>query len=384
MLWILFRVDKDTFSDYLLLMVWFSKKFSRRSILKGVISFGGAMVFYPWLEVKAQTIQFPESDKLGRVCTASVKIKTKPSINSEEVGILYEDDIVVWLREVVGEIPGGMMSAKWIETPDGFIYAPSLQSVKNNENTILTELPITSLGKGFWAEVTVPYVDLILKNPAASAPWLKESIHPRLYYSQIIWIDDLKTGDDGIKYYQVNERYGYGDIFWANAKAFRPLTEKDLEPISPEIENKMVYIDVTPTRQYLTCLEDGREVYYCQISSGAKWNSSGQIEKSWGTPPGIHRTWRKLISTHMAGGTAGGGWDIPGVGWTVLFSVNGVAIHSTFWHNDYGTPRSHGCVNVKPEDAQWIFRWTFPVVASDPGDITIAMPGGTQIDVREF
>jgi len=240
------------------------------------------------------------------------------------------------------------------------------------------------LGKGFWAEVTVPYVDLILKNPPAGAPWLKEASHPRLYYSQIIWIDDLITGEDGDKYYQVNEKYGYGDIFWANAKAFRPLTEKDLEPISPEIENKMVYIDVTPTRQYLSCLENGKEVYYCQVSSGSKWNSSGQIEKSWGTPPGVHRTWRKQISTHMAGGTAGGGWDIPGVGWTILFSVNGVAIHSTFWHNDYGTPRSHGCVNVKPEDAQWIFRWTLPVVPNDPGDITVPMPGGTQIDVREF
>ena len=86
----------------------------------------------------------------------------------------------------------------------------------------------------------------------------------------------------------------------------------------------------------------------------------------------------------MTGGTTGGGWDIPGVGWTILFSGTGVAIHSTFWHNDYGTPRSHGCVNVKPEDAQWIFRWTLPTVTSDPGDITIPMPGGTQIDVREF
>jgi lipoprotein-anchoring transpeptidase ErfK/SrfK len=365
-------------------MYWFSKKISRRDLLKVVVAFGGAMTLYPWLDANAQATNFSESNKLGRVCSGLVNIRSKPSINAESLGVLYEDAVVVWLREVVGEIPGGMMNARWVETPDGYIYAPSLQPVKNIENSILENLPETSLGKGFWAEVTIPYVDLILNNPPARSPWLKEAINPRLYYSQIIWIDDLKIDADGEKYYQVNERYGYGDIFWANAKAFRPLTEKDLEPISPEIENKIVYVDVTTSRQYLTCLENGVEVYYCQISSGAKWNSDGQIVESWGTPRGVHRTWRKQISTHMTGGTTGGGWDIPGVGWTILFSGTGVAIHSTFWHNDYGTPRSHGCVNVKPEDAQWIFRWTLPTVTSDPGDITIPMPGGTQIDVREF
>ena len=71
-------------------------------------------------------------------------------------------------------------------------------------------------------------------------------------------------------------------------------------------------------------------------------------------------------------------------GGVILFSETGVEIHSMIRHNDFRTPRSHGCVNVLPEDAKWIFRWTNPVVLSDPGDITISMPGGTQIDVREF
>jgi lipoprotein-anchoring transpeptidase ErfK/SrfK len=365
-------------------MYWFSKKFSRRDFLKGVLVFGGTTFFYPWLDVKAQYVNWPESEYLGRVCAGLVNIRAKPSINSESLGILYEDSVVVWLREVVGEIPGGMMNAQWIETPDGYIYAPSLQPVRILENPVINEIPMTSVGEGFWAEVTYPFVDLILDNPPARSPWLKEAINPRLYYSQIVWIDKEKTGSDGENYYRINEKYGYGDIFWAVAKAFRPLTDQDFEPISPDIENKQVYIDATTSRQYLTCLEDGREVYYCKISSGAKWNSDGQIVESWGTPPGVHRTWRKQVSTHMTGGTTGGGWDIPGVGWTILFSGTGVAIHSTFWHNDFCTPRSHGCVNVKPEDAQWIFRWTYPTVPGDPGDITIPMPGGTQIDVREF
>ncbi|HSM24572.1 MAG TPA: L,D-transpeptidase [Anaerolineaceae bacterium] len=336
------------------------------------------------MNANAQFNPWPDAEHLGRVCVGMVNIRAKPSATAESVGVLYEDAVVVWLREVIGEIPGGVMNARWVETPDGFIYSPSLQPVKIVENSLVSEIPQTNIGNGFWAEVTIPYIDLIQANPPARSPWLKEAIYPRLYYSQIIWIDDMKVGNDGENYYRVNERYGYGDIFWANAKAFRPLTDDDVAPINPEIENKKIYIDVTPTRQYLTCLEDDREVFYCKISSGAKWNRDGQIVESWGTPPGVHRTWRKQISTHMTGGTTGGGWDIPGVGWTILFSGDGVAIHSTFWHNDYGTPRSHGCVNVKPEDSQWIFRWSYPIVPADPGDITIPMPGGTQIDVREF
>jgi hypothetical protein len=58
-------------------------------------------------------------------------------------------------------------------------------------------------------------------------------------------------------------------------------------------------------------------------------------------------------------------------GSVILISGTGGAIHSIFWHNDFGTPRSHGCDNVRPVNTKWIFRWTNPVVLSDPGDITI-------------
>lgn len=44
---------------------------------------------------------------------------------------------------------------------------------------------------------------------------------------------------------------------------------------------------------------------------------------------------------------------------------NAVALHGTFWHNDYGTPHSHGCINLSPQDAKWLYRWTLPVVPLD-------------------
>jgi lipoprotein-anchoring transpeptidase ErfK/SrfK len=85
----------------------------------------------------------------------------------------------------------------------------------------------------------------------------------------------------------------------------------------------------------------------------------------------------------MAGGTNEAGWDLIGIGWTALFVGEGVALHSTFWHNNFGEPMSHGCVNLSPEDAKWIFRWTLPVVPYDTGDITIVGEGSTKVVVVE-
>ena len=83
------------------------------------------------------------------------------------------------------------------------------------------------------------------------------------------------------------------------------------------------------------------------------------------------------------GGETGAGFDTMAIPWTSLFVGAGIAIHATFWHNDFGTPKSHGCVNALPEDAKWIFRWTSPQVAYNPGDVTNNTYEGTRIEVIE-
>ena len=57
-----------------------------------------------------------------------------------------------------------------------------------------------------------------------------------------------------------------------------------------------------------------------------------------------------------------GYYDLPGVPWVSYFYWWGVAIHGTYWHNDFGKPRSHGCVNAPTDCAKWIYRWTTPEV----------------------
>ena len=61
---------------------------------------------------------------------------------------------------------------------------------------------------------------------------------------------------------------------------------------------------------------------------------------------------------------------------------DGIAIHAAFWHNDFGTRRSHGCVNVCAEDAKWLFRWTTPYVSLDDHEVSLDWPNhGTVVKV---
>jgi hypothetical protein len=356
---------------------------SRREFLKSSAIGLGGIAIPPWFRtfssVRVSNLpDFPSGERLGRVLDGKVALKVKPDIDSADVGEVYEDDLVVWHREIVGSRPL-WQSQNFIETPNGYIYAPNLQLVFNKPNEPLFNLPGAD---GMWVEVTVPYVDLVLANPPGRSPWLKHTSKPRLYYSQIMWVDEIKVDELGQVWYRVLERYGsFGDIFWVPAEALRPITAEEMSPINPSVEEKRVEVNVNS--QTLSCFEGQTEVFFCRVSTGAKSESKGETSNKWDTPLGNHTIWRKLVSVHMTGGTTGGGYDLPGIGWTVLFSGEGMAIHSTFWHNNYGIPRSHGCVNARPDDAKWVFRWTLPEVPTDTGEISISGKGSTKVLVKE-
>ncbi|OJX40243.1 MAG: hypothetical protein BGO78_14830 [Chloroflexi bacterium 44-23] len=354
-------------------------KLSRRKFVKNSVIGLSSLATIPLGRLLPE-IQFSENERLGRVTVGMAEVKIKPDEESRTVNKVYEDAVLPWLKEVVGNRPF-RHNQRWVETPEGYIWAPYLQPVRNKSNSVLDSLPQSSLGEGMWAEVTVPYVDLFLNNLPARSPWLQEDLTPRLYYTQVVWIDHIKIDEQGLVWYQVNERYGYGDVFWAKAEAFRPLTAEEITPITPDVENKKIVVHIG--YQTLSCFEGNSEVFFAPISTGIRSDMYGNRTEQWETPLGLRPIWRKLISVHMSGGTTGGGYDLPAVSWTSLFEGNGVAIHSTFWHNNFGEEMSHGCVNAMPEDAKWIFRWTNPMVSFDPGDITVGMPGGTLVEVVE-
>jgi hypothetical protein len=350
-----------------------SSTFTRREFLKLSGLAAGSLAVR-----RIDFAQNSEPMRLGRVNVGMAEIKLHPDADSATVGNAYEDTVVPWLREVVGRRPW-RFNQRWVETPQGYIWTPYLQPVQDILYQPLSILPQSTIGPGLWAEVSVPFLDVVLDNPPARSPWLQNTQRPRVYYSQIFWIDQIKTDEAGKIWYRINERFGYGDVLWAKAEGLRPLTDADVAPIHPNAADKRVVVSVN--RQTLACYEGSTEVYFTQVSTGMLNDLYGNPTEKWETPLGVRPIWRKMVSVHMTGGTTGGGYDIPGVSWATLFDGNGVAIHSTFWHNNFGEPMSHGCVNCRPEDARWVFRWTLPKVTYDPGDITVSLPGGTIVEV---
>ena len=53
-------------------------------------------------------------------------------------------------------------------------------------------------------------------------------------------------------------------------------------------------------------------------------------------------------------------YELPGVPWTSFFTETGVAFHGTYWHDNFGTPMSRGCINMRIQEAKWLFRLTHP------------------------
>lgn len=341
---------------------------TRRDFLKLSGVFLGAMTM-PRLSSAFFSLQqqVPNSGKLGRICAgeegAWFELKTEPYVNAPKADIVWRDEIIEWKQEVIAkELDYYQFNQKWVETPTGYIYSPFVQPVKNNPNEPLSKLPENPDGKrGVWVEITVPVVDVIPANQPVSY-WIRVPLKPRIYYSQVFWAFDIREFD-GQTQYRLTEKYGAEpDSYWVDARSCRPISAEETTPIHPDAGNKHIVADLN--HQTLSCLEGRNEVFFCEISSG------GIVDGKWMTPTGTMPIWRKMISTHMSSGGVSE-FDTPGIGWTTLFDPHGAAIHAAFWHNFFGTARSHGCINCRPEDAKWIWRWSQPVVDFYPGELTV-------------
>ena len=78
------------------------------------------------------------------------------------------------------------------------------------------------------------------------------------------------------------------------------------------------------------------------------------------TPRGTFHIFEKTPSRYMQGplpGISDQYYDLPGVPWTMYFTKEGAAIHGAYWHNNFGIQWSHGCVNLKPEEAERLYKW---------------------------
>lgn len=365
----------------------------------GALSFNRFRNFdFEALSAPKRLPQFPNSPIIGRTVDPGIDLRNAPTNDpglNTSIAKLPADTLLEWNREVLGNVVGGLNNQRYVETSQGYVYASVLQPTRNLPNAPITEIPAGQAG--FWAEVTVPYIDLAHEGSIWS-PWLRDHIEynfpPRLYYGQVVWIDRIRT-DNGFVEYRWNEDAGHGygggaynEFYWADGAGLKVLTEDDVGPISPDLDPNDKRIEVDLDYQTLSAFEGSTEVYYCRISSGLKNifdPTTGETNNKLATPVGNLLTHWKIVSLNMTAGTFQSGYSTPAVPWTTMISGDGIAIHGAFWHNAFGEKRSHGCINVLPEDAKWIFRWTTPYVSLQQSEMRMSLPDhGTIVVTKEI
>ena len=317
--------------------------------------------------------ELQDTDAIARVATTSVSVHSRPDEDSTIKFQRYRDEIVnIYYEEFSDKKP--VYNPLWYRVWGGYIHCAYMQRVHVKINPVPASLP-----EGLHAiEVTVPYSLSYLQRKRGEWTPLY-----RLYYSTVHWATGITTGPDGEAWYRIkDELLGSDDNldYYIPVKHARVIPLEETTPVSPDVNPDQKYIEVSLNDQELTAIEQGRVVLKTKISSGLDYSPPGEIP--WKTPTGRFVVQSKMPSKHMGGGQLIDDLEayiLPGVSWVSFFEpVTGVGFHGTHWHQNFGMPMSHGCINMKMEEARWLYRWITPV-----GDMTKmnTIGYGTQVHV---
>lgn len=147
------------------------------------------------------------------------------------------------------------------------------------------------------------------------------------------------------------------DGFWAPAQALR-IADLREDPAGYAREGKK-WIDVSIRKQMLVAYEGQRPVFGTLVSTGI--GELGDPEKTHSTVRGTFLIHAKHVSGTMDGDPVTDNYDLRDVPYIQYFH-EGFALHGAYWHDEFGKARSHGCINLAPADASWLFEWTDPPV----------------------
>jgi hypothetical protein len=184
---------------------------------------------------------------------------------------------------------------------------------------------------------------------------------------EMVWVYDQVTLGD-LDWYKI------GPEEWIEQ---RLIAKVDPDPERPEGVGADRWIAVNLYEQTLAVYEEGHMIYATLVSSGLN---------GWWTQPGVFQIKTKLESDPMRGAFEADRSDfyyLEDVPWVMYYDQQR-ALHGAYWHNGFGYPRSHGCVNLSLADAQWLFNWAeegtwvyvFDPTGETPTDDELYGPGG--------
>src|SRR5258706_182825 len=336
------------------------EKLSRRDFLK--LSASGALGVVLSEIGMGRALAAAPPTSYGRITWSGIPLFDEPSFNGKKLSLFGIDQVVKLKAEGEGD-EGNPYNKAWYEVDDGYTYSGWIQPVETRLNKPVYEIPV----KGQIGEITVPLSETRL------APYTNAKTGYRLYYQTTHWVTKVVvTREEKSIWYEIYDSF-LQKSFYVPYYNMRLVANEELSRLSPHVPepDKLIHVDLS--LQLVTAFEGDKMVFSSRCSSGSKGTR---------TPTGEFSTYHKGPSVHMTnqGDSVNHIYNLPGVPWCSFFTGSGNAFHGTYWHNDYGRPRSHGCVNLRSDDAKWLYRWTRPNV---PPDVDyLHLPGeGTRVQI---
>jgi lipoprotein-anchoring transpeptidase ErfK/SrfK len=333
---------------------------------------------------------------------------------SQPTGALLRDTIVVVLgqQDDMIQVPDGWVAAAdlaettapWVaevSDPSVSVYAyPDLKSTirRSGQQGDLFRVTGVSLGVGnndIWWATTEGYVGLGSIRPATSA-WAKQWTLPTVDLAPLGWwglasaanarvgpsadapsVGELSGGEHVKVLESARGQEVDGDPTWyridggrfAGAYVHASLVQRIAQPeptvLPPPADTQLgdkPWIVVDRTSHTLTLLRNGNVQFVTYVSLGRAGVD---------TPQGDYTTWGKYRADRMsnaANADADHLYDLPNVPFVQYYKHGGFAIHGAYWHDQFGTDESQGCINLTWTDAAYLFGQTVPQLAADAGE----------------
>lgn len=292
---------------------------------------------------------------LGRVHGASwLRVFREPSPRASSFRRVNWGFVMPLYEAVHGErYDARAHSSIWFKTHEGYVHSAYVVPCREQHQPTVTSWE----GDGFWGEVSVPISWQFQRPSLRSHKW--DFAHYQAFWGQVHKVVEAAEDEDGRVWYRLYDDEEENRPAWVLGHHIRRIDPGEFAPIHPNVEGK--HVDINLAQQMLRCYEGDDLVFHTRIASGTSFENDEGTLVNFQTLQGDYNIERKRPSRRMRGGSdVGLPYDVNGVPWCTYFGNNGAAIHGAYWHNNYGLPRSHGCINVTPDAAKWIYRWTAP------------------------
>ncbi len=283
----------------------------------------------------------------------SVSVYREPNDKSAIVAQLFRDELANIYEEVEAAEP--TYNPIWYRVWGGYVHRARLQKVKLLYNKPLTIIPE---GTRQLSELTVPYTQAMRHTKTYG--WQPNL---RLYFGSVHWITAIDEGPDGEAWYRVFDEL-VSFPYHVPAIHLRPIPPEEWSPLSSDLTLEQKRIEVNLGQEVLAAYANGQKILETMIASRITTAQRNPKALSTQTPMGEFRILSKYPSKHMGNGNlfaTPDDYELPGVPWTCFFHEAGYAFHGTYWHDNFGTPMSRGCVNMRIDEAKWLFRWVHPI-----------------------